>query len=539
MFRKLSFLVLVLAFCLVSSSYAQTIVWINENVDPDGVPYDQGFIDLLEGLGFEVIVDPLGWGDLTDEVLATLNDADLIMMSRNSNSGNYATDAAEITAWNSIETPLMLLSCYLTRSSRWQWINNTTIEEYLGESLMEVVDDSHPIFSGIPTDAPLDIIDESVAEGQNSFLMTNDVGNGILIAQREADQAAWIVEWVPGIEFYPGTAEVPADKRMYYVAGGFGGQEAGQYNLTDTGMQLFANAVYYMLGTKPRLQAFLPSPSDGQIEVARDASLSWKAGGKAVSHDVYLGTNPDDVNEATADDPRDVLVSAAQAETTFQPADLLDYGVTYYWRVDEVNDLDPNSPWKGDVWSFEVLNFPVVVDDFEDYNDYPPNEVWNVWLDGYSDPSNGSTAGYPDPDFVVDEHYLEINIVHSGNQSFPVFYDNSVGLSEVTKTLSTMKDWTAYGVDTLTLWYYGIRTNDVVPMYVALNENAVVINTSQNAVRVTEWVRWNIPLSEFTDLGVNLANISSISIGFGNKANPTTGGSGHVFFDDIRLYRMD
>jgi len=26
----------------------------------------------------------------------------------------------------------------------------------------------------------------------------------------------------------------------------------------------------------------------------------------------------------------------------------------YYWRVDEVNEADPNSPWKGDVWSFVV-----------------------------------------------------------------------------------------------------------------------------------------------------------------------------------------
>jgi len=35
---------------------------------------------------------------------------------------------------------------------------------------------------------------------------------------------------------------------------------------------------------------------------------------------------------------------------------------------------------------------------------------------------------------------------------------------------------------------------------------------------------------------VNLANVNTISIGFGNKANPQAGGSGHVFIDDIRLY---
>ena len=36
---------------------------------------------------------------------------------------------------------------------------------------------------------------------------------------------------------------------------------------------------------------------------------------------------------------------------------------------------------------------------------------------------------------------------------------------------------------------------------------------------------------------MNLANVSTMSIGFGNKANLVAGGEGHVFFDDIRLYR--
>jgi hypothetical protein len=39
-----------------------------------------------------------------------------------------------------------------------------------------------------------------------------------------------------------------------------------------------------------------------------------------------------------------------------------------------------------------------------------------------------------------------------------------------------------------------------------------------------------------SDQGVNLADVSSITIGFGDKKNPT-GGSRRVYFDDIRLYR--
>ena len=41
----------------------------------------------------------------------------------------------------------------------------------------------------------------------------------------------------------------------------------------------------------------------------------------------------------------------------------------------------------------------------------------------------------------------------------------------------------------------------------------------------------------FVGQGVNIENVGTLSMGFGNKANPVAGGEGHVFFDDIRLYR--
>jgi hypothetical protein len=185
-----------------------------------------------------------------------------------------------------------------------------------------------------------------------------------------------------------------------------------------------------------------------------------------------------------------------------------------------------------------VLNYPVVVDDFEDYNDYPPNEIWNTWIDGFGDATNGATAGYPDPDFVTGEHYMEVGIVHSDLQSMPLFYDNTPGKSEVTKTINA--DWTVNGVTELTLFYYGDAANAAEPMFVALNSNAVVTNDDSTAALATEWVRWDIPLQTFTDKGVNLAGVGTISIGLGNKEAPQVGGgAGHVFIDDIRLYRPE
>ncbi len=283
-------------------------------------------------------------------------------------------------------------------------------------------------------------------------------------------------------------------------------------------------------------KAFNPNPLDGQTEVPRDSLLSWEEGIYADKHNVYFGMVPEDVNNASVDDPGGVLANLEQEATAYDPG-ILDFGTIYYWRVDEVNDVNPDSPWKGELWSFTVANF-IVVEDFEDYNDYPPDEIWNTWIDGYGDPSNGSTAGYPDPDFNAGEHYVETSIVHSGSQSMPLFYNNAAGLSEVSRSLSgSVSDWTREGVVTLAMFYYGDAANAAEPMYVAVNGNNIVANSDLNAALVTEWTRFDVPLAEFANQGANLANINSLSLGFGNKANPIAGGSGVVYFDDIRLYR--
>jgi hypothetical protein len=115
----------------------------------------------------------------------------------------------------------------------------------------------------------------------------------------------------------------------------------------------------------------------------------------------------------------------------------------------------------------------------------------------------------------------------------PLFYDNSVGYSEATLTLTYPRDWTENGVSTLTIWFRGISDNSAETLYVALNGNAIVTNDNPNAAQVTTWTEWNIDLQVF---GVNLANVNTIALGLGNKNNPVAGGSGMMYFDDIRLY---
>ncbi len=282
------------------------------------------------------------------------------------------------------------------------------------------------------------------------------------------------------------------------------------------------------------LIAWIPNPTNGAVmDIKHIQSLTWLPGDAAVEHDVYFGTDRDTVAGADISTPE--IYKGRRATTSYTPTGL-QWDQSYFWRIDEINNDGTVS--KGKIWSFTIADY-LVVDDFEDYNDYPPNEIWNTWIDGYGDATNGSTSGYPDPDFNAGEHYLETTIVHSGVQSFPLFYDNAAGISEATKTLSTLNDWTEYDVNTLTLWYYGNSDNAAVPMYVVLNGSAASTNDNVNAARALEWTQWDIPLQVFADQGVNLANVGSITLGFGNRSNPTAGGAGNVFFDDIRLYRLE
>jgi hypothetical protein len=102
--------------------------------------------------------------------------------------------------------------------------------------------------------------------------------------------------------------------------------------------------------------AYGPKPADGSLHPDTWVNLTWRAGPFAVSHDVYVGDNFDDVNRGAGETFR-----GNQTSTSFLVGfpgypypDGLVPGTTYYWRIDEVNDADPNSPWKGPVWSFSI-----------------------------------------------------------------------------------------------------------------------------------------------------------------------------------------
>ncbi len=98
-----------------------------------------------------------------------------------------------------------------------------------------------------------------------------------------------------------------------------------------------------------------PSPADGEIDVSRDVVLSWTPGVHTApvnGHTVYFSANFSDVNDG--------IGGITQSENSYAPG-RLDFGTTYYWRVDENSGPPDNMLFVGSVWSFttELLAYPI------------------------------------------------------------------------------------------------------------------------------------------------------------------------------------
>ena len=209
------------------------------------------------------------------------------------------------------------------------------------------------------------------------------------------------------------------------------------------------------------IKAGSPNPRNGATGVKHAPVLKWEAGDYTVSHDVYFGTDEEAVKNATTASPEYKGTKTLDDES-YDPGKL-GWATTYYWRVDEVNSVNPDSPWIGNLWSFTTGDF-LVVDDFEDY-DTEDNQIWFEWNDGLGAgvpgtpgyiPGNGTGSAVGDD---TTGSYTEENIVHSGAKSMPYWYDNNkqgfANYSEAVKTLSAPRDWTEEGVTELSLWFRG------------------------------------------------------------------------------------
>ena len=187
------------------------------------------------------------------------------------------------------------------------------------------------------------------------------------------------------------------------------------------------------------VQAAWPVPETGATEVSPNATLNWRPGREAATHEVYLSTDEAAVIDGTA------LVDTV-ADSSYDPAEL-QFGRTYFWKINEVNEAEAVTSWEGSVWSFATRAY-LVVDDFESYDD-EDNAIFETWIDGWTN-ETGSTVGY------LEAPFAERTIVSGGDQSMPLQYDNSAApfYSEAEFELGGA-NWSANGADTLRLMVQG------------------------------------------------------------------------------------
>jgi len=332
-----------------------------------------------------------------------------------------------------------------------------------------------------------------------------------VVIEYSADGETWTqLENVP--EFAQGTGKATYTANTVVD---FGGAMAQYVKLTisdnwgATAMVSLAEVRFFYVP----LQGFRPEPADGATGVNYEATLNWRPGREATSHEVYLGTDANAVAEGTA-------TAATVTDHSYTPP-AMDLGAQYYWRVDEVGDT---GTYEGDLWSFTTQPY-LVVDDFESYTDDIEAEttVWHAWIDGMTTKTSGSQVGYID---ATNGTFGETTAVHGGRQSMPLFYDNTTfAASEAEFDLS--QDWTANGIKSLSLYFRGDPGNSG-SLYVKINNTKAPYDGEASDVKTTLWLPWNIDLSA---VGGNLSNVTSLIIGIEGA-----GAKGVMYIDDIRLY---
>jgi hypothetical protein len=283
---------------------------------------------------------------------------------------------------------------------------------------------------------------------------------------------------------------------------------------------------------------------------APDINLVWHPGIFAVYHDVYFGTDFNEVNDMSTSgpDPNDVY-KGRQSEPNYLASDL-NICTTYYWRIDEVNDTNI---WPGPVWSFTTGLF---IDDFERYD--TTADMRRVWDTAFVPVRIPPSSLYCGTGATTTGATLSLN---TGIQAMQYDYNNTGLFEEDPEALmrfsearleynTTGVDWTTGDSNILSISYIGSAGNSADPtydrMYVAIRDSTnhlgpIIFNPDANAQKNTTWQEWQIPLSVLSGGTVDLTHDVNLLIGFGQRCNKkgtgTPGGAGRVWFDNIRLYQ--
>jgi hypothetical protein len=230
-------------------------------------------------------------------------------------------------------------------------------------------------------------------------------------------------------------------------------------------------------------KAFSPSPWNGQTNVIPHQILRWYAGPYTQSHDVYLGTNFNEVNNATHSSS---VYKGNQNITywdvySYPPAGFVS-NTTYYWRIDE---LAGSITTKGDIWKFTVA--PLV-------------QATNPW------PSDGQIS--------INLHAI---LIWTGS-TYADFYDVYFGTSYTDVNGATQDSSEYRGNQNVTYW----DTNNIAPAGLDLNTD-YYWRIDEVAGSLTKGKVWKFTTRNAID--PNLMHWWTFNDGAGNVAYDSAGRS--------------
>jgi len=251
-----------------------------------------------------------------------------------------------------------------------------------------------------------------------------------------------------------------------------------------------------------------PSPADGAAAVSIDADFSWLEAEFATSRDLWFGKKG--AMEKIEQSPEGA---------SFDPG-TFEFGQTYEWRVDQIGSAGPVT---GRTWTFTAADC-LSVEDFDTYTD--DAGLMAAWVDN-----------------IADWDYIFLATDAGGNNSIRFELQNQFEpyFTEATRTFESPQDWTAHGVEALSLYFVGEKENNEHLMYLILEDAAgqslKVEHPFTHACQSDTWRLWTFALGQFSDAGVDLSSVKKCTIGFGDGTSSEQIGDDRdlVFIDEINL----
>jgi hypothetical protein len=241
----------------------------------------QDYVDLLRENGHTVT--RFITQSPTQAYIDNLNTFDLVIASRQVGSGDYQDDPERALWHEGLTKPMMIMSGYLLRNNRLQFMSGDTIPDH-GQSpvTLHAEAPNHPIFQGVTLDAsgntqfatyPINAADGMEQRGLS--VVTDPIaGNGTLLATVGTSGDATfggtlIAHWQAGDQLGAYTLAAP---RMVFLSGTREDARgvipiAGLMDLTPAGTQLFLNSVCHLATCGPPLVSG-DTDGNGTVDIA-------------------------------------------------------------------------------------------------------------------------------------------------------------------------------------------------------------------------------------------------------------------------------